>query len=145
MAVMAPPSRSLRKMRSMGFRGSMGSIAKSFRRNLEENEVGLGVEEDRRVDKECRDAGPHTRMLRIKIHYQDVVRGIMLSPEVRFSELVSQVSAKVDRPASSVALKFLDEDGHKISLLDDSDVEMAVETARDRRFGGKLEIWCLDR
>jgi hypothetical protein len=44
-------------------------------------------------------------------------------------------------------LKFKDEDGGMVSLKDESDYELAIETARESAKGrseGKLEVWCAD-
>ena len=46
-----------------------------------------------------------------------------------------------------VLAKFKDEDGGKISLRDESDYELAIETARENAKGkpeGKINIWCTD-
>jgi hypothetical protein len=70
-----------------------------------------------------------------------------LTPETSFDDFVEKVAAKFGKPRSRLLLKFNDEDGEKVSLRDDSDYELAIETARDSAKGkpeGKLEIWCLD-
>ena len=44
-------------------------------------------------------------------------------------------------------MKFKDEDGGKVSLRDEMDYELAIETARHNAKGrpeGRLEIWCMD-
>jgi len=70
-----------------------------------------------------------------------------LSPEVSFAEFVDKVCAKFDKQMNGLGLRFKDEDGGKITLRDDSDFELAIETARESAKGkaeGKLEIWCTD-
>lgn len=55
--------------------------------------------------------------------------------------------AKFYKEANGLSVKFKDEDGGKISLRDESDYELAIETARESSGGkaeGKLEIWCSD-
>jgi neutrophil factor 2 len=81
------------------------------------------------------------------VHYQDDVRGMALTPETPFDDFVDKVAQKFGKPRSALLLKFKDEDGGRVSLRDDSDYELAIETARDSAKGkpeGKLEIWCMD-
>ncbi|KAL0956263.1 hypothetical protein HGRIS_002417 [Hohenbuehelia grisea] len=85
--------------------------------------------------------------IRVKLHYQDDVRGMALTPDVSFDEFMDKVTAKFDRPLGGLTMKFTDEDGGKVTLRDESDYEMAMETARQGSKGkpeGKLEVWCLD-
>ncbi|KAL9711652.1 hypothetical protein Ac2012v2_004723 [Leucoagaricus gongylophorus] len=86
--------------------------------------------------------------IRVKIHYQDEVRGMALTPEISFEEFMDKLAMKFDRSAKGIGLKFQDEDGGKVTLADESDFELAIETARTCSKGGaegKLEIWCSDR
>ncbi|KAH9988051.1 hypothetical protein BJV77DRAFT_1061500 [Russula vinacea] len=56
-----------------------------------------------------------------------------------------RVAAKFETSPQSIMLKFRDEDGGKVSLRDESDYELAIETARESAKGrpeGKLEVWC---
>jgi len=67
-----------------------------------------------------------------------------LTPETPFAEFLDKVCAKFNK---SLGLRFKDEDGGKVTLRDDSDFELAIETARESAKGkaeGKLEIWCSD-
>lgn len=85
--------------------------------------------------------------IRVKLHYQDEVRGMALTPETPFDEFLERVTAKFGKSLNGLGLKFKDEDGGKVSLRDDSDYELAIETAREHAKGkpeGKLEIWCTD-
>ena len=82
-----------------------------------------------------------------QLHYQDEVRGMTLTPDTPFSDFMDKVMAKFYKEANGLSVKFKDEDGGKISLRDESDYELAIETARDSAKGraeGKLEIWCSD-
>ena len=82
-----------------------------------------------------------------KLHYQDDIRGMTLSPETPFAEFLDKVTAKFQKDINGLGLKFKDEDGGKVTLRDDSDYELAIETARESAKGkseGKLEIWCTD-
>lgn len=70
-----------------------------------------------------------------------------LSPETPFREFLDKVTAKFQKDINALGLKFKDEDGGKVTLRDDSDYELAIETARESAKGkseGKLEIWCTD-
>jgi neutrophil factor 2 len=70
-----------------------------------------------------------------------------LTPETPFEEFVDKVSAKFGKQPNGLMLKFKDEDGGKISLRDEMDYELAIETARESARGkpeGKLEVWCTD-
>lgn len=83
--------------------------------------------------------------IRVKIHCDGDVRGMALDPAVSFVEFKQRVAAKFETSAESIMLKFRDEDGGKVSLRDESDYELAIETARESSKGrpeGKLEVWC---
>ncbi|KAJ7072604.1 NADPH oxidase regulator NoxR [Mycena amicta] len=92
--------------------------------------------------------GPYELVkIRVKLHYEDDVRGMALTPETPFDEFMDKVTAKFGKDINGLILKFKDEDGGKVSLRDESDYELAIETARESSKGkpeGKLEIWCLD-
>ncbi|KAF6760167.1 NADPH oxidase regulator NoxR [Ephemerocybe angulata] len=82
-----------------------------------------------------------------RLHYQDETRGMTLSPEMPFEEFVDKLTVKFGKSFSGLGIKFKDEDGGKVTLRDESDFELAVETARESSKGkaeGKLEIWCTD-
>ncbi|KAF8506593.1 hypothetical protein F5888DRAFT_1643648, partial [Russula emetica] len=83
--------------------------------------------------------------IRVKIHCEGDVRGMALNPEVSFLEFKQRVAAKFETSLQSIMLKFRDEDGGKVSLRDESDYDLAIETARESAKGrpeGKLELWC---
>ena len=83
--------------------------------------------------------------IRVKIHCDGDVRGMALDPAVSFAEFKQRVAAKFETSPESIVLKFRDEDGGKVSLRDESDYELAIETARESSKGrpeGKLEVWC---
>jgi PB1 domain len=70
-----------------------------------------------------------------------------LAPEVSFKEFVRMVMTKFGCPSHGLGLKFKEEDGLMVSLKDESDYELAIETARETAKGkpeGKLEIWCTE-
>ncbi|KAL5532069.1 hypothetical protein ACEPAF_5633 [Sanghuangporus sanghuang] len=92
--------------------------------------------------------------IRVKLHYADEVRGMTMPPEISWEEFQAKVYKKFEKrpPPSSnmggeLGMKFRDEDGGTVSLRDDSDFELAIETARELAKGraeGKLEIWVTD-
>lgn len=85
--------------------------------------------------------------IRIKIHYRGEVRGMTLMADTTFAEFMEKVTFKFDKPLTGLGIKFMDEDGVQVSLRDESDFELAIETARETTRGrseGKLEIWCTD-
>jgi hypothetical protein len=70
-----------------------------------------------------------------------------LTPETPFDEFISTMTRKFNRRRADLEFKFTDEDGIKISLRDESDYDLAIETARESSKGkpeGKLEVWCID-
>ena len=93
--------------------------------------------------------GNDKRVHRIpQIHYKDEVRGMALTPETSFEEFMDKLAIKFDRSTKGIGLKFQDEDGGKVTIADESDFELAIETARTcskDKAEGKLEIWCSDR
>lgn len=71
-----------------------------------------------------------------------------LPPDMPFEEFVDRVTSKFNKPFDGLGLKFKDEDGTHISLCDESDYDLAIETARESARGkpeGKLEVWCTDQ
>ncbi|TFY73721.1 hypothetical protein EWM64_g10291 [Hericium alpestre] len=83
--------------------------------------------------------------VRVKIHFEDDVRGMALDPAMPYAEFVARVAEKFDAAPGEIGLKFKDEDGGRVSLRDESDYEMAIETARESAKGkpeGRLELWC---
>ncbi|KAF8973170.1 NADPH oxidase regulator NoxR [Flammula alnicola] len=101
-------------------------------------------EEEGYVSGEYEDGPFELTLIRIKLHYQDEIRGMTLVPEIPFPEFMDKVTAKFQKELS---LRFKDEDGGKVTLRDESDYELAIETARENSKGkseGKLEIWCQD-
>lgn len=104
-------------------------------------------EEEGYVSGEYEDGPFELIKIRIKLHYQDDVRGMALTPETSFEEFMDKVTSKFGKPINGLGLKFKDEDGGKVTLRDESDYELAIETARESSKGkpeGKLEIWCTD-
>ncbi|OSX61905.1 hypothetical protein POSPLADRAFT_1066338 [Postia placenta MAD-698-R-SB12] len=85
--------------------------------------------------------------IRVKLHYADDVRGMALSPGMPWEEFLERVTGKFGRELDGLGMKFKDEDGGMVSLRDEMDYELAIETAREQAKGkpeGRLEIWCTD-
>jgi len=85
--------------------------------------------------------------IRIKLHYQDDVRGMAIDAATPFEEFMDRLTAKFDKSFGGLGIKFKDEDGGKVTLRDESDYELAIETARESAKGkpeGRLEVWCTD-
>jgi len=83
--------------------------------------------------------------IRVKIHFDGDVRGMALDPGMPFADFKQRVAAKFETSPPSILLKFRDEDGGKVTLRDESDYELAIETARESAKGrpeGRLEVWC---
>ncbi|KIM86409.1 hypothetical protein PILCRDRAFT_4910 [Piloderma croceum F 1598] len=108
--------------------------------NEDEEEEGYGSGEY--------DDGPFELVkIRVKLHYGDDVRGMALTPDTRYEEFLERVTSKFGKSLDGLEMKFKDEDGGKVSLRDDSDYDLAIETAREHAKGkpeGKLELWCMD-
>ena len=70
-----------------------------------------------------------------------------MAPDAQWVEFLDRVAAKFNRTPDALSMKFLDEDGGRVSLRDDSDFELAIETAREMAKGraeGKLQVWVSD-
>ena len=70
-----------------------------------------------------------------------------IPPTTSFNRFVERVTTKFGTSLTGLSMKFMDEEGTKISLRDEGDFELAVETARESAKGrseGKIEVWCID-
>lgn len=70
-----------------------------------------------------------------------------LTPDTPFEEFMDKLTSKFNKSMTGLGCKFKDEDGGKVTLRDESDYELAIETARENSKGkpeGKLEIWAID-
>jgi len=135
--------------------GGGGSGGGSLRRKLSRRPTAQSgrrprlyeEEEEGYVSGEYEDGPYELVKIRVKLHYQDDVRGMALTPETPFEEFISTMTRKFNRRRNELEFKFTDEDGIKISLRDESDYDLAIETARESSKGkpeGKLEVWCID-
>ncbi len=70
-----------------------------------------------------------------------------IDADLPFEEFTNRITTKFGRSFEGLSLKFKDEDGGKVTLRDDSDYDLAIETARESAKGkaeGRLEIWLID-
>jgi hypothetical protein len=70
-----------------------------------------------------------------------------VKPYTTFNEFQRLLATKFNKSVPELVFKFKDEDEVMISLMDESDFEMAIATAADAAKGkinGKLEVWCTD-
>ncbi|KAL6305002.1 hypothetical protein BKA93DRAFT_817214 [Sparassis latifolia] len=86
--------------------------------------------------------------IRVKLHYQEDVRGMTFMSDMPWKEFLARVTGKFGRELDGLGMQFRDEDGEKVSLRDEMDYELAIETAREAARGkekseGRLEIWCV--
>jgi hypothetical protein len=71
-----------------------------------------------------------------------------IQPDMPYEEFLERVTNKFGTAVNGLGMKFKDEDGTRVSIRDDSDFDLAIETARENARGkaeGKLEIWCVDQ
>lgn len=76
------------------------------------------------------------------------MRGMALDPQMPFDDFMVRVADKFDLGPKEITLKFKDEDGGRVTLRDESDYDLAIETARESAKGkpeGRLEIWATRR
>ncbi|KAI0629088.1 hypothetical protein C8Q77DRAFT_334363 [Trametes polyzona] len=120
-------------------RGAGSRAGSSFYGGYEEEEEGY-------VSGEYEDVFEMVK-IRVKLYYREEVRGMALLPETPYEEFMDMVQRKFGVVPGALGMKFKDEDGGKVTLRDDMDYELAIETARHNAKGrpeGRLEIWCMD-
>jgi hypothetical protein len=69
---------------------------------------------------------------------------MLILPDISCDEFMDKVCNKFGREYGDLSIKFADEDGARITIIDESDFELAIETARNAASKGKesrLEIW----
>ena len=84
----------------------------------------------------------------LQLHYRDEIRGMAIWTDTPFTDFVYKVMTKFENPYG-LALRFKDDDDGIISLKDETDYELSIETASLRegptgKVERKLEIWCSD-
>ncbi|TDL15170.1 hypothetical protein BD410DRAFT_136396 [Rickenella mellea] len=145
------PSRAPSTRAPSAYGSSSGSVRRRLTRKgtVSRSRTVSGYDEEEEegyVSGEYEDGPFELVKIRVKLHYDDDIRGMTLTPETPFEEFYDRVCQKFGR--EGISMKFQDEDGGKISLRDESDYELAIETARELSKGkpeGKLEIWCQDK
>ncbi|WWC88960.1 uncharacterized protein L201_003875 [Kwoniella dendrophila CBS 6074] len=88
--------------------------------------------------------------IRVKINYNSHKRGMSILPDQTHSSFIDQLKNKFVSELGSierdVKVKFKDEDGDYLTMIDESDFEAAIDVAKlssltTGRNEGKLEIW----
>lgn len=136
-----------------GDRSIYGGSAPSVRRRpTRQNTIGsrsraptqYGDEDEEGYGSGDYEGGFELIRIKVKIHYNGEVRGMALTPDVPYEEFVEKVASKFNKSYADIAIKFTDEDGMKVTLRDESDYDLAIETARESAKGkpdGKLVVW----
>ncbi|KAI9669694.1 MAG: hypothetical protein M1831_007390 [Alyxoria varia] len=75
--------------------------------------------------------GGSMRSLRVKVHFAEDTRYMMLDPRVTFKEFEDQVCRKFAVKSGKVKIRSKDEEGDLITMGDQDDWDMAVGTSRD--------------
>ncbi|TID25307.1 NADPH oxidase regulator [Venturia nashicola] len=87
--------------------------------------------------------GPAMKKIRVKVHADDT-RYVLVGSAVEFKDFVNQIRAKFGiRQAFKIKIK---DENDMITMADQEDLEMAVETAksgarREKSDMGKMEVW----
>ncbi|KAF8515374.1 NADPH oxidase regulator NoxR [Hysterangium stoloniferum] len=105
-------------------------------------------EEEGYVSGDYDDGPPELVKVLVKLHYKDDIRGMAIHPDMPFDEFLERVTNKFGTALNALGMKFKDEEGTRVSLRDDSDFDLAIETAKENARGkaeGKLEVWCIDQ
>ncbi|ORY26341.1 hypothetical protein BCR39DRAFT_484589 [Naematelia encephala] len=97
-------------------------------------------------DESTREAGGVTDMakIRVKVHVGKHTRGMSIVPTQNYDDFTTSLRDKFPELGSQLLVRFKDEDGDMLSLVDEGDFEAAVDVARVMSGGkaeGKLEIW----
>lgn len=112
------------------------------KRTYDEEEEGYGS-----GDYEDVSSYSESAKIRVKVRFQDEVRGMALMQDTILERFMGMLSSKFGIPVHKLDVKFMDEDGGWVSLKDEMDYEMALETAKESANGkaeGKLEVWCAE-
>ncbi|CAE6372648.1 unnamed protein product [Rhizoctonia solani] len=86
-----------------------------------------------------------TTKIRVRLRFKNDLRGMAIMPDISCDDFMDRVCAKFGREYGDLSIKFVDDDGAKVTIIDESDFELAIETARAAALKGKesrLEIWC---
>jgi len=141
------PSRNASTVRKQGLRRQLtrsNTVASFSRRSSEHEEEEEGYASG---DYEEPPVFYELAKIRVRVHYNGDVRGMALVPDTPYEEFMNTLAIKFGVAEFRLDVKFKDEDGGKVSLKDEMDYEMALETAKETARGkseGMLEIWCTD-
>lgn len=83
--------------------------------------------------------------IRVRLRFKKDLRGMAILPDISCEDFMDKVCAKFGREYGDLSIKFVDDDGAKVTIMDESDFELAIETARAAALKGKesrMEIWC---
>lgn len=138
-----PPPSSYTANNGLRRRGTAVSRQRSLaqrKRSYDEEEEGYGS-----GDYEDGSFYAESPKIRVKVRFGDETRGLALPQDSSRLELMAMLSSKFSISVNLLDVKFKDEDGTYVSIKDESDYEMALETAKETVNGkaeGKLEIVC---
>jgi len=110
--------------------------------NVHEEEEGYAS-----GDHEDAPLAPLMTKIRVKVHYQGDIRGMALAPDTSYDSFMETLALKFGLKHNRLDVKFKDEDGGRVSLVDEMDYELALETSAvsvNGRTERRLEIWCSD-
>jgi len=103
--------------------GGTGTIRRRItRRNTSRIQSTYDEDEEGYASGDYEDVPFELVKIRVKLHYQDDVRGMTLTPETPYDEFMDKITAKFDKNLNELGIKFKDEDGGKVSLRDESDM-----------------------
>lgn len=82
----------------------------------------------------------NTTKIRVRVNFRAEVRGLVFPSDGSFETFMNVLSTKFKISSQRLEVKFKDEEGGWVSLKDEMDYDMALETAAN----GKLEISCAE-
>ncbi|QRV98858.1 neutrophil cytosol factor 2 [Ceratobasidium sp. AG-Ba] len=119
--------------------------APSRKGTIKSRSVRSYEEEEGYVSGEPEEVPFELTKIRVRLHFNDTLRGMAIMPDISCDEFMDQVCSKFGKEYGDLVLKFADEDGARITLMDESDFELAIEGLKIAAGKGKepkLEIWC---
>ncbi|KAK6502889.1 hypothetical protein TWF481_007929 [Arthrobotrys musiformis] len=85
------------------------------------------------------------KRIKLKVHFEDDLIAMMITPDIKYKEFTSRVMDKL-RINRDGKIRFKDEDGHRVLLGDQEDLDGAIDICERaaRATGnpvGKIEVW----
>jgi len=80
---------------------------------------------------------PSGTKIKVKCYYKDT-RVVQIEDGITFTELSKRIQEKFD--GTKLKLKYKDEDGDQVLLVDQDDMDMAL--SMPDAAAGKMELWC---